>query len=265
MAGAVCLPVAAYVLCRSIAQLDFIESISKGKSPGYGIVVMIMAVTISAIILLLLRESRAVRKWEAKAEQITTNPEEVLLQSWAKPRLWLFGIAMGGFIIWKPLAEYPYLWQAIGVIFVLASVGMFIIRSRISPWGVPEVEITKQVIRLANPFFRSWDGTESMSYRYKGRKKYMGVFSIALRDITEINWISTGTGQGQPQLVVKATAFTVTHPITKKPPYQSGGNGYTIHASLSAGGIPPDAIVAFAEKAIPQSKRVPDIEGTTSR
>lgn len=265
LVGSLCLPVGAYALCQSIPQLDFMESISEGRSPGYGIVIMLMAVTISVVILLLLRESRSVRKWESQAEQVTINTDEVLLQSWAKPRLWLFGIAMGGFIIWQPLPEYPYLWRVIGVVFVLASVGAFLIRSRHSPWGVPEVEITGKAMRLANPSFRSCDGTESMPYQHGERKKYIGVFSIALRDITEINWISTGTGQGQPQLLIKANAFTVTHPITKKPPYQSEGRGYTIQAALSAGEIPPDAIVAFAEKVIPQSKRVPDIEGNTSR
>ena len=278
--GALLLPVATFMLCSVVPPLDFTRVLAHNGKPGYGIVLLIGSVVAAVSLLLALREARSVRAWQKHADHVireeptlksapsgevatqplaapesmlTPNKEnEVLLQSWTNTWFLLFGIMAGGFALVHPPASHPFAWRIGGAAFFFIAFWFFLVRFRWSPWGIPEVVITRKVIKVPNPSFVSIDGATKLASRYQERKQYIGVFSIPLKEITSISWAASGY-KGAAELVIHAGGFTVTHPLSKKPPLEVMHKACVIRSSLSASGITPDAIVVFAERLIEQT------------
>lgn len=278
--GALLLPVATFMLCSVVPPLDFTRALAHNGKPGFGVVLLIGSVVAAASFLLVLREARSVRAWQKHADHVIreeprfksvpsgevatpslADPEsvfmsnkksEVLLQSWTSTWFLLFGIMIGGFALMNPPASHPFAWRIGGAAFFFVAFWFFLMRFRWSPWGIPEVEITREVIKVPNPSFVSIDGATKLVSKYQERKQYIGVLSIPLKEITSISWAAIGY-KGAAELVIHAGGFTVAHPLSKKPPLEVMHKACVIRSSLSASGITPDAIVVFAERLIEQA------------
>lgn len=203
----------------------------------------IAAVIFSVAIVLQILEARKIRYWTALAGKIKSGADgQIVLRSWQKIYLPFFVIMMGLFPYVTQMPDNDHIrWYA--WIFVFWGAWYFLARSRWSPIGIPEIEVTKDYIRIPNPTALQVGGKKE--YR---RSYLLGVLYVPLDQVKSIYWTVMGRSAN---LVVKCSGLTVEHPFLKKPPQTILDQECLIAASILGGSIPPDAIISFVERIAP--------------
>lgn len=249
------LPVVGFGLDYLVPAWDVGRSLANTGKPGYGFIPPIISVVFSIAIGLQLREARSVRYWQEAAEKINRGHDiakmqssdkknEIVLRSWKNITMPIFSIAMGAFPFFHPSVRQPWLpWFS--WLFVLGGIWFLLVRTRWSPLGIPEIEITSTQLRIPNPTGLWIDGKKE-----KRRSYLTGVLSIPVDRVKDISWGMYG--YNTPTLRVHCTRLTVEHPFLKRPPETVTDQDCVVLSSLAAGSVAADAIVAFVEKLIAQ-------------
>ena len=230
---------------------------------GFGVFFIMASCIVSIVLALMLLEARSVRYWREKADRVTQTiaseaenmpPEKnmVVFQSWMNS-WFIWGMAAIPLVAVKNPPS-SHLLALMLVLWSLMCVFLGLVRTRWSPLGIPEVEITTTTIRVPAMFCFS-------SSPLSDRVPCSVVLEIPLDAITHVGWGAIGY-HSAPLLIINTTQFTETHPLSKKASKTFSGESFTIRASLSSGTVTPDAIVTFAERLIEHAKDTKD-EHTT--
>lgn len=216
--------------------------------PSPAVFMVMLGIIIFVATILILSEARNARKWLTKVSPVNT------LRGYVSIKSSLFGLAFGILICWmmvSPGTKPTPLNIKITSPFLLSAIGFSLVRrSRLSPWAIPEVELTPTGLALPSPIVLSSDGS------WKRIKPPGKACLIPWDSVESISWRSEGRAGPHLYITTKKTVWFGNWGAYARAEHGTPTEQVVnLKSTLAGDTIPPDAVVLAAQRYIEYSNK----------